>query len=252
MDKMELKRKKEAKYIVWAPSSSIPPRKIYTSYMDAHKCIKWLEGIGITDAYICRLAKKFSKNEMVIYIRDDKQPTRRIYMFGKAELKLELASEKKKNEELWKDNKELRDAKITIEKEYDKKMADFRLEWKRKEEHATSLLEIEKKTEILDAVTKVKEEYQAKEKELLETNFNKLSTSLEKIHSDGNAQTKFVKELSLKMIDKMSNNTQTENFNANANLKIAAPVEAEVEEEDFCDCDLDIEHCSVCDPKAFE
>jgi len=62
------------------------------------------------------------------------------------------------------------------------------------------------KLDIEQQVATIKNDYTLKlvnEKEKLNTAFyEKMSTELAKIHSDGNVQTKFIQELSLKMLDK--------------------------------------------------
>lgn len=125
-------------------------------------------------------------------------------MFGKKEyeekntkLEKELKFEKDANEilnaridELIKECSKLRDAEIEIKRDY-----------LRKEEHATALMKVNRQEAINEAVTKVKDEYATKEKELLSNNFEKLSTSMTKLHEEGNRNSQYQEKMTLKMMD---------------------------------------------------
>lgn len=77
----------------------------------------------------------------------------------------------------------------------------IKADYKKKEEHATALMEVKQKEAIFEAVNKVKEEYADKEKKLVEEHFGKLSTSMTELHEKGNANTQYIKDVSLKMIE---------------------------------------------------
>lgn len=125
---------------------------------------------------------------------------------------------KKEEEEAKKEYEELKKAVECFEeriKERDEKIEDLideikdlmkaeekiKEEYLRKEEHATALMKVKQQEAINEAVTKVKDEFAAKEKELLEKNFDKLSSSMTKLHEEGNRNSQYQEKMTLKMMD---------------------------------------------------
>lgn len=102
----------------------------------------------------------------------------------------EIEKLKEENIILREENRKLHGIKEEIEKEF-----------KRKEEHAAALMEVELNRKIDQQVRKIKDEYAAKERELVDKNFEKLSNSLAELHEKGNANTKYIEKASLKMMD---------------------------------------------------
>lgn len=131
-------------------------------------------------------------------------------MFGKKEIAELKAQMKSLDYQLSTANDVIERGKEANEKQQkeigDLRQTEFKLkeEYQRKEEHATALLQIEQEKEIHRQVSTVKDEYNEKEKNLLENNFQKLGDSLEELHKKGNANTKFVEKTSLKMMDVMA------------------------------------------------
>lgn len=115
---------------------------------------------------------------------------RRNIMFKNSELMDEIEKLKEENKILRDENIRLHGIKDEIEKEF-----------KRKEEHAAALMEVELNRKVDQQVRKVKDEYAVKEKELVNKNFEKLSSSLAELHEKGNATTRYIETASLKMMD---------------------------------------------------
>jgi len=99
--------------------------------------------------------------------------------------------------ELQAENKELSKAKETLERDYEMR-----------EKQAIAMMEIEKKEAILEEKDKLQTEFNKKLDCELQKNFDKLSKSLTTIHEDGNATTKYIQELSMKMIDRVAPGVQ--------------------------------------------
>lgn len=116
-------------------------------------------------------------------------------MFGTKELTEKLEASQKLNGKLEKELSDLRDAESKIKKEYEVK-----------EKQVMAMMEIEKKEAILEEKGKLQEDFNKKLSAELQANFDKLSTSLESMHKDGNATTKYIQELSMKVIDKVTPN----------------------------------------------
>ena len=64
-------------------------------------------------------------------------------------------------------------------------------------------MELEMKGKLLDETSKIRSEYDAKLSTGLEENYNKLSKSLTSLHEEGNANTKYLEKITLKMMDTM-------------------------------------------------
>jgi exonuclease VII large subunit len=117
------------------------------------------------------------------------------------QLKTKLEAEtKRKNslsEELERTRKELRE----VAGEYAKKEKEFiartEIEFDRRQ------LELERKLELKyhTDLEKQRAEYDGRLKKGLEENYRELKKSLSDLHREGNAQTKFVKEFSMKMLE---------------------------------------------------
>ena len=106
------------------------------------------------------------------------------------ELEERIKDQDERIKELVVEIRELKHAEIEIKKDY-----------QRKEEHATALMKVKTQEEITKAVNKVKDEYAVKERELLDKNFEKLSTSMTKLHEEGNRNSQYQEKMTLKMMD---------------------------------------------------
>lgn len=88
--------------------------------------------------------------------------------------------------------------------EHDKlkdKLSNLAEEYEVKKAHAYKTMELELKEQHMKKVENIRKEYDKKlEKEMTE-NFEKLKKSLTKLHEEGNANTKYVEKVSLKMMD---------------------------------------------------
>lgn len=89
----------------------------------------------------------------------------------------------------------LKAARSTIEKEFNAEKA-----------LAFKTMELEFKQKLIEDTQKVKDEYDKKLRTGMEDNFKLLQEQLTKLHSEGNAQTKFVQEMALNITKGMMNN----------------------------------------------
>jgi chromosome segregation ATPase len=77
-------------------------------------------------------------------------------------------------------------------------------------------MELDFKQKMLDEVSKVKDEYNKKVVNDMEENFGKLKNSLSKLHEEGNANTRYLENITLKMMDAMNVNISNKRI-SNAN-----------------------------------
>ncbi len=113
-----------------------------------------------------------------------------------------LADERKAREA--KENKieELKEELGEIEKRLTKEFNDERA-------IAYKTMELEFKGQFIEKEQKIKDEYQQKMNEGIEENFTKLKDSLATLHEEGNANTKYLENMSLKLMDSFGKNSAT-------------------------------------------
>lgn len=116
-------------------------------------------------------------------------------MFGAAELL-------KKNEELEKANKDLQSKLSDLKKDYDRLKTDLEKE----KGILLKTMELEFKQKMMDELAKVKEDYNSRLIKDMEGNFTNLKSSLSKLHEEGNANTRYLEKITLKMMDSMNVN----------------------------------------------
>lgn len=125
-------------------------------------------------------------------------------MFGKRKIeKLEHDNERlgevcrEKDEaytKLWNDRRELAQKYQNLERDLEEK-------FKEKKAIAYKTMELEFKQKHMEEIGQIKDEYAKKLQQATEENYAKLKDSLAKIHEEGNATTKYVEKLSLKLMD---------------------------------------------------
>ena len=103
--------------------------------------------------------------------------------------RLQLKSRDEAYDLLSKKFNEAADAENRLKKEYDKEKA-----------LAYKTMELEFKGKLIEDTQKIRVEADEKLKKGIEENFSQLKEQLAKLHSEGNAQTKFTEQIALKMM----------------------------------------------------
>lgn len=86
-----------------------------------------------------------------------------------------------------------------IQRDLDQKVKNFETE----KGQVYKTMELEFKEKLMDATQKLRTEYDEKLSTGLESNYKKLSNSLTTLHEEGNANTKYLEKITLKMMDTM-------------------------------------------------
>jgi len=97
---------------------------------------------------------------------------------------------------------ELKEELGEIEKRLNKEFNDERA-------IAYKTMELEFKSQYMTKEQDIKDEYQAKMNKGIEENFTKLKDSLATLHEEGNANTKYLENMSLKLMDSFGKNSAT-------------------------------------------
>lgn len=154
----------------------------------------------------------------VDYLQEELKTKERIYTREQEDLRQSLILQHKEKEAVFNlSKKEWEQDKARMIKlhEEEKELFTKRLkeELELKHNETLTLLKLESQQKVLQAeldrdrkINEMKAESDRKTneaiKKLQEENYTKLSTELAKLHSEGNATTQFIQELSLKMLDK--------------------------------------------------
>lgn len=112
----------------------------------------------------------------------------------------------KKLEELQEENDRLK----ANEKEIKKELSTLRSDLEKEKAVLLKAMELEHKEKMVAYKEKVQEEYNKKHLASMEENFTKLKDSLGKLHEEGNANTKYLEKVSLKMMDALGNTRRSE------------------------------------------
>jgi uncharacterized protein (UPF0210 family) len=116
-------------------------------------------------------------------------------MFGTADLL-------KRNEELETANAKLKEEIKEVRKDYERLKDDLEKE----KGILLKAMELDYKQRMIEEVAKIKEQYNQRVLKDLEGNFEKLKGSLSKLHEEGNANTRYLEKVTLKMMDAMNVN----------------------------------------------
>jgi len=109
---------------------------------------------------------------------------------------------KKEHEELGAKYQELADKHRTH-------VAETEIKFDEKRALAFKTMELEFQEKYQRKVQKIREEYDTKTRDMMEKNFTHMKDELAKLHTEGNANTKYVEKASLKMMDVLAGkNTQ--------------------------------------------
>jgi len=49
------------RYIVFAPDSSVPPRRIYSNMGEVESCLEYLKRRGVSEVDVCKIVKSYEK-----------------------------------------------------------------------------------------------------------------------------------------------------------------------------------------------
>lgn len=119
----------------------------------------------------------------------------KVWTNANEELKKRLSAKEDKIEEL---KEELGEIEKRLNKEFNDERAI-----------AYKTMELEFKSQYMTKEQAIKDEYQAKMNKGIEENFTKLKDSLATLHEEGNANTKYLENMSLKLMDSFGKNSAT-------------------------------------------
>ena len=91
---------------------------------------------------------------------------------------------------------------MDLEAKFEREKAEVITLTKLESEQRIKQVELDKEREVQRAKTVAENTLNDERKKLLKENYDTLQTSLTKLHTEGNAQTKFVQEMALKLVDK--------------------------------------------------